>query len=221
MAMKQVGVCLSGCGVYDGTEIHEAVLALLAIGRAGAKAIMMAPDDDQMHVIDHVKGKPAEGEQRSILVESARIARGDIRPLGEVKAKELDALVFPGGFGAAKNLSTFAVDGPDCSVHPQVERLIREMSKAGKPLGFMCIAPVLAAKVLGGEGVTLTIGKDPDTAGALAKMGATHQECGPDDCVVDRDRKVVSTPAYMVAGGPAEMEPGVEKFVREILALAS
>jgi len=216
---KKVGVCLSGCGVMDGSEIHEAVLTLLAIERAGAQAVWIAPDIDQMHVVDHVKGEPVSGERRNVLVESARIARGKIKPLREVKAEDLDALVFPGGYGAAKNLCTFAVDGADCKVNPAVERLVRDMHGAGKPIGVMCIAPAIAAKVLGEKKVLLTIGKDLATAGALERMGAQHRECLVNDCVVDWENKVVSTPAYMLAAGPAEMEEGIEKLVSRVLDL--
>jgi enhancing lycopene biosynthesis protein 2 len=217
---KRIGVCLSGCGVMDGSEIHEAVLTLLAIERAGAEAVWMAPDGDQMHVVDHLKGEPVAGARRNVLVESARIARGEIQNLKDVKADGIDALVFPGGYGAAKNLCTFAVDGPDCQVDPEVERLINEMSEAGKPMGFLCIAPAIAAKVLGDKKILLTIGKDSDTASALGRMGAEHRECEANDCVVDWANKVVSTPAYMLAKGPAEMIDGIEKLIHRVLDLA-
>lgn len=217
---KRVGVCLSGCGVLDGSEIHEAVLTLLAIERAGAEAVWMAPDGDQMHVVDHVKGEPVAGARRKVLVESARIARGEIQNLKDVKAEEIDALVFPGGYGAAKNLCTFAVDGADCQVDPEVERLIREMNEAGKPIGFLCIAPVIAAKVLGSKNILLTIGKDSETASAVGRMGGRHRECEANECVVDWENKIVSTPAYMLAKGPAEMVDGIEKLVNRVLDLA-
>ena len=146
--MTKVGVVLSGSGVFDGAEIHEATLTLLFLDNAGAEIICMAPNVDQMHVVDHTKGE-ATGEKRNVLVESSRIARGAIKDMKEVKAGDLDALIFPGGFGAAKNLCSFAVNGVDCTVNPEVERLIKEMHAAKKPLGFACIAPVIAAKVLG------------------------------------------------------------------------
>lgn len=216
---KRIGICLSGCGVLDGSEIHEAVLTLLAVERAGAEGVWMAPDTDQTDVVDHVKGEPVSGERRNVLVESARIARGKISNLKNVRAEDIDAVIFPGGYGAAKNLSTFATAGANCRVHPEVERLIRELHAAGKPIGVMCIAPTIAAKVLGEKKVLLTIGSDRETAAALQKMGAEHRECMADDCVVDWENKVVSTPAYMLAKGPAEMADGIERLVNRVVDL--
>ncbi len=147
--MAKVGVVLSGCGVYDGAEIHEAVITLLALDRAGAEAICMAPDTEQMHVVNHLTGDVAEGQSRNVLVESARIARGNIKNIKDVKAADIDALMFPGGFGAAKNLCDFAVKGADCSVNPEVTRLVKEVMSAKKPLAAVCIAPALISKVKG------------------------------------------------------------------------
>lgn len=217
---KKIGVVLSGCGVYDGAEIHEAVITLLALDRAGAQAVCMAPNVAQMHVIDHTKGEPAAGESRNVLVEASRIARGKIKDMAAVKASDLDAIIFPGGFGAAKNLCTFAVDGADCSVNPEVERLMREMFTAKKPIGVICIAPAIAAKVLGREGVRVTIGNDRDTAGAINKTGARHVECSVFDIVVDEQHKVVSTPAYMCARSIKEAAAGIEKLVEKVLSMA-
>ena len=146
--MVRVGVLLSGCGVFDGAEIHEAVLTLLALDIAGAEIVCMAPDMDQMHVINHLSGKPVEGATRNVLVEAARIARGQIRDMAEVNVTNVDALIFPGGFGVAKNLCTFATEGPGCSVNPEVSRLVGRMHEAGKPIGFVCIAPAMAANTL-------------------------------------------------------------------------
>ncbi len=146
--MPKVGVVLSGCGVYDGTEVHESVITLLALNRAGAEVQCMAPDMDQLHVINHLTGEEATGETRNVLVEAARIARGDIVDIATVKGGDLDALIFPGGFGAAKNLCDFAVKGADCSVNPEVLRLTKEMVSAKKPVGVICIAPALMAKVM-------------------------------------------------------------------------
>lgn len=217
--MAKIGVVLSGCGVYDGAEIHEAVCTLLAIDRAGAEAVCMAPDMDQADVVDHVAGQPAQ-EKRNVLVESARIARGAVRKLGEVKADELDAVVLPGGFGAAKNLSTFAFDGPDCKVQKDVERLLKEMRAAGKPIGALCIAPAVLAKALGSESPVLTIGNDADTAKGLEAMGAKHKDCGATDVVVDEERKLVTTPCYMLAQRVSEVASGAEKVVENVLRLA-
>jgi enhancing lycopene biosynthesis protein 2 len=221
--MTKVGVVLSGCGVYDGAEIHESVAAILALDRAGAEIVFMAPDVPQMHVINHLAGQPAEGERRNVLIESARIARGNIKNLAQVKAGEIDALIFPGGFGAAKNLSDFAVKGAECKVNADVSRLVLEMHKAGKPVGFICIAPAMGARIFGQagiKGVKLTIGSDKDTAAAIEAMGAEHVKCGVRDCVVDAKNKVVSTPAYMLATRINELAEGIEKLVKEVLRMA-
>jgi enhancing lycopene biosynthesis protein 2 len=218
--MAKVGVVLSGCGVYDGAEIHEATLTLLFLDRAGAEIICMAPNVDQMHVINHLKGE-VTGEKRNVLVESSRIARGAIKDMKDVKAGDLDALIFPGGFGAAKNLCDFAVKGADCTVNPEVEKLIKEMHAAKKPLGFACIAPVIAAKVLGSFGPRLTIGNDKDTAEAIEKMGGKHIDTPVDDAVVCRKNKIVSTPAYMLGPTISKVAVGMEKLVNEVLKLVS
>lgn len=219
--MPKIGVILSGCGVYDGSEIHEAVITLLAIDRSGAEAVCMAPNIDQMHVINHLKGEPAEGETRNVLVESARIARGNIRDIATVKAGDFDALILPGGFGAAKNLCDFAVKGPDCGVNPEVARLVRETVAANKPLAAVCIAPALLARVLGEDkrSPALTIGTDAGTAQALEKMGGKHIDCPVREFVVDRQNKIVSSPAYMLAGRISEAAEGIEKTVRALIEL--
>lgn len=221
MPRPKVGVLLAGCGVFDGAEIHEAVITLLALDRAGAEAICLAPNVRQMHVINHFTGEVAEGESRNVLVEAARIARGAVRDVANAKADELDALLLAGGFGAAKNLCDFAVKGAECSVHPEVARLVRAVHAAGKPVGAMCIAPVLLAKLLGDEHPRLTIGTDKQTAGALEAMGARHVDCEVHDTVVDRDRLLVTTPAYMSAKSVAEAARGIEKLVHEVLELVA
>ena len=217
---KKVGVVLSGCGVYDGAEIHESVITLLALDKAGAKVICMAPDVPQMHVINHMKGEPAAGENRNVLIESARIARGEIKNMKDVTAADLDALIFPGGYGAAKNLCTFAVDGVDCKVNAEVERLVNEMHRAKKPIGFICIAPAMAAKILGSHQPKLTIGSDPGTAQAIEKMGGKHVECTVYEAAVDDVNKVVSTPAYMLGPSIAHVAKGIEKCVEQVLKIA-
>lgn len=216
--MTKVGVLLSGCGVYDGAEIHESVITLLALDRAGAEVLCMAPNIEQMHVIDHASGE-VTGEKRNVLVESARIARGEITDLATVKAGDMDALILPGGFGAAKNLCNFAVAGPEAEVHPEVARIVREMVAAKKPVGAMCIAPAVVAAVLGKDGAKLTIGSDAETAGALEKMGITHVACPVDESRLDEERKLVSTPAYMLAGRISEAATGIEKLVADVLRL--
>jgi enhancing lycopene biosynthesis protein 2 len=220
MKGKKVGVVLSGCGFLDGAEIHEATLTLLALDRAGADIRCMSPNIPQMHVVDHGAGAPAEGESRNVLTESARIARGEIVDIADVVPGDIDALIFPGGFGAAKNLSTFAVDGPACSIDANVSRLIRAMHDAGKPQGFICIAPALAAKALGELSPLLTIGNDADTAAGLAALGATHVNCPVDDIVVDDTLNVVSTPAYMLGPSIAPVALGIDKLVAEVLSRA-
>jgi len=217
---KKVGVILSGCGVYDGAEIHESVITLLAIDRLGAEAVMCAPDRQQLHVVNHLSGEVEEGAERNVLVESARIARGAIRDVAEVTADELDGLILPGGFGAAKNLCDFAVKGADCDVDPGVAALVRAVHEQGKPVAAVCIAPALLAKVLGDEGPELTIGNDADTANALETMGAAHVVCPVREFVIDHERKLISSPAYMLAEGISEAAEGIEKTVAALVDMA-
>lgn len=218
----KIGVLLSGCGVFDGAEIHESVITLLALDRAGAEIVCTAPNVDQMHVVDHRTGEPTD-ETRNVLVESARIARGEITDLAELSAGDLDGLIVPGGFGAAKNLCNFAVAGADAQVHPEVARILRQMLDAGKPVGVCCIAPAVMAAVLRDAGTTgdLTIGSDADTADALEAMGVNHVPCVVEETCVDRERGVVSTPAYMLAGRISEAAAGIEKLVAEVLELCA
>ncbi|MBS0849589.1 isoprenoid biosynthesis glyoxalase ElbB [Citrobacter sp. JGM124] len=216
--MKKIGVVLSGCGVYDGSEIHEAVLTLLALAHSGAEAVCFAPDKPQSDVINHLNGETVE-QQRSVLQESARITRGVIKPLHEASAETLDGLIVPGGFGAAKNLSTFASQGIDCTVDDDFSRLVRDMHAQGKPLGFMCIAPVMLPKIFD-VSLRITIGTDLDTADLLEEMGAEHIPCPVDDIVVDEEQKVVTTPAYMLATRIDEAALGINKLVSRVLELA-
>ena len=218
--MKKVAVILSGCGVYDGSEIHEACAALLALHRHGAEAVICAPDTPQMHVVDHRAGEPVAGAARNVLVEAARIARGAIAPLAELDPAAVDAVLLPGGFGAAKNLCDFAVAGDTCTVNPQVTAFLEAAHAAGKPLGAMCIAPVILARVFGRElAPELTIGNDPTTAQMVAKMGARHVECTAAGTVVDERNRFVTTPAYMLAGNIGEVFDGAEAFVGRLLEL--
>lgn len=217
--MKKIGIVLSGCGVYDGSEIHEAVITLLAIARAGAQAVCFAPDKPQLEVINHLRNEKVVDE-RNVLIEAARIARGAIIPLGQANADELDALIVPGGFGAAKNLSNFAVSGTECLVDSDLRRLTRALHDQGKPLGFMCIAPAMLPKILDMP-VRLTIGTDIDLAEMLEDMGAEHVPCPVDDIVVDEEHKVVTTPAYMLATRIDEAAAGIEKLVARVLDLSA
>ena len=210
-------VVLSGCGVYDGSEIHEAVLTLLAIDRHGGEARCFAPDIAQRDVVNHLTGQPA-AESRNVLVESARIARGKIAPLAEFDPAQADALIFPGGFGAAKNLCSFAVDGPQSSVEPQVARAVKAMVAAGKPVGALCISPAILAGLI--DGVELTIGSDAGTAAALENMGARHRLAGHGEVVTDRARKVATTPCYMLDATISQIAAGAEGVVTALLDLA-
>ncbi|MDZ7323656.1 isoprenoid biosynthesis glyoxalase ElbB [Kosakonia sacchari] len=216
--MKKVGVILSGAGVYDGSEIHEAVITLLAIARHGAQAVCFAPDKWQSDVVNHLTGETL-AEPRNVLIESARIARGNVQPLSQASANDLDALIVPGGFGAAKNLSDFASLGSECTVDSSLKTLALEMHEAGKPLGFMCIAPAMLPKIFDFP-LRLTIGTDIDTAEVLEEMGAEHVPCPVDDIVVDEEHKVVTTPAYMLAEDIAQAASGIEKLVARVLVLA-
>jgi enhancing lycopene biosynthesis protein 2 len=180
----------------------------------------MAPDVEQMHVVDHVKGAPAQGQGRRVLEEAARIVRGQILELSQVSARDLDALIFPGGFGVAKNLCSFAIDGRNMRVLPAVERLAREIRSAGKPSGYVCIAPVIAARLFGSEGVRLTIGNDRDTAAAIESWGARHVDCKVEEIAVDEKLKLVSTPAYMLGPWIAPVATGIDKLVSAVLEMA-
>jgi enhancing lycopene biosynthesis protein 2 len=214
---KKIAVILSGCGVYDGAEIHESVITLLRLDQRGAQVQCFAPNIAQLHVINHLTGEEMP-ESRNVLVESARIARGNIKDIREADVEDFDALIVPGGFGAAKNLSNFAVEGAGCTVQPEVLALAEAFAEAGKPVGLICISPALAAKIYG-PGVTCTIGNDADTAAAMNKMGATHADCAVTDIVEDKARKLVSTPAYMLAQSISEAASGINKLVDRILEL--
>jgi enhancing lycopene biosynthesis protein 2 len=213
-------VILSGCGVYDGAEIHESVCTMVALDRAGAEIVCLAPDREQSDVVDHLTQKPAT-EKRNVLAESARIARGDIQDVTRIKASELDAVVIPGGFGAAKNLSNFASAGASCEVDPGVARLLRDLHAAGKPIAALCIAPAVLGSVFGKDlHPEITIGSDPGTAKAIDAMGARHKDAGVVDVVIDRTNRIVTTPCYMLAGRISEVATGAEKAVAALLDLA-
>jgi enhancing lycopene biosynthesis protein 2 len=212
--MKKFAVVLAGCGVYDGSEIHEATLSLYAIKKQGAEYEIFAPDIDQHHVINHITGEEIP-EKRNVLVEAARIARGKIKPLSEFKAEAFDAILFPGGFGAAKNLCSFAFDGPDCKVNADVERAVRTMHQASKPIGALCISPVVVARILGG--VELTIGQDKETISAIETMGGKHKNTNHGEVIIDKQHNVFTTPCYMLDADIAQIGDGAENIVRVIL----
>ncbi len=218
--MVKIGVLLSGCGVNDGSEIHEAVLTMLALDKLGAERICLAPNIDQRDVVDHLSGV-AVTETRNVLIESARIARGEIRDLATVSAADMDAVIIPGGFGAAKNLSDFAGAGVLAQVQPEVLGFLKDMHQAQKPIGAICIAPAVVAIALGEFNPVLTIGSDPATAAALVSFGARHQDCAVADIVVDQSNRIVSTPAYMLGPGLKEISQGIDKLVQQIVKMAS
>ena len=215
----RIGVILSGCGFKDGAEIHESVLTLLALDKLGCKIICMAPNIDQARVVNHLTGQESK-EKRNVLAESARIARGEIKDAAQVKADDFDALILPGGYGAALNLSTFGKDGAKAEVNKDVARLVKEAHAKGKPIGAICIAPGLIAAVLGKTAhPLLTIGNDPGTAKNLEACGAKHETCAVREFVIDKKNKIVSTPAYMLGPSIAHVAEGIEKCVREVVAL--
>jgi len=216
--MKRIGVMLSGCGVFDGSEIHEATITLLSIDQQGAQAVCMAPDI-MFDVIDHLTQQPT-GEKRNVLKESARIARGNIQNVKDVKIEDIDALILPGGFGAAKNLSDFAIKGPDASVHPEVQRILNEMIANKKPIGAICIAPATVAKALAKHQVNVTIGNDQETAQAIEKTGSSHTQCPVDDICIDDTHNIFSTPAYMLGPGIKDVAVGINKLVTEVIQRA-
>ncbi len=218
--MKKVGVLLSGCGVNDGAEIHESVLTMLFLDKAGVEMILMAPNIDQMHVINHYTGQEME-EYRNVLVESSRIARGEIKDMAEVSGNDLDALIIPGGFGVAKNLCDYAMAGPECSVNPDVYRLIAELRLMNKPIGAICIAPVMMAKILGEqeESANMTIGYDETTSTDIISMGSKHVDCPVTEMIIDEDKKIVTTPAYMEAKSIKEAADGIEQLIKKVLSM--
>jgi enhancing lycopene biosynthesis protein 2 len=223
--MPKVGVLLSGCGVLDGSEIYESVLTILALERAGADVAAVAPDIEQAQVLNHYRGEElrtgdAGGPSRSVLAESARIVRGKVTSLKEVSAHDFDALIIPGGYGVVNNLCTYANDGINARVDGDVKKLIVEMVSLGKPIGALCIAPVLVALCIGERAPSLTVGNDAKTAIDLQRFGATHIETALDEIHVDQKLRIVSTPAFLMANRALEAEAGINKLVSAVLALA-
>lgn len=217
--MKTIAVVLSGCGHRDGAEITEAVSTLIAIGEAKAKYEIFAPDME-FKVTDPLTGEPTP-ETRNVLTEAGRIARGKIRNVSELSAEDFDGLAFPGGFGAALHLCTFASAGAKAKVNPEVARVIKEFHSLSKPIAGICIAPALIACVLGSEGITVTIGNDNGTGTEIAKTGAYHENCAVDDFVTDRENKIVTTPAYMYDDAkPSQVFEGIRKAIFELVEMA-
>jgi len=218
---KRVAVILSGCGVYDGSEIQEASFTLLALSQAGVQVQCCAPDKAQAEVINHFTGQPAADESRNVLHESARIARGKIVPLSEIQAEDFDAVMMPGGFGAAKNLCSYAKDGRAMRVDPEVRRVLQDFHKAGKPIAAVCISPVALAAIFADANpkATLTIGNDAGTAADIEALGAQHCECAVTETIIDRDNKIITSPAYMYDATPAQVFEGIRKSVEDLLSL--
>lgn len=215
----KIGVILAGCGVFDGAEIHEATLTLYFLDKKGAQILVMAPDIQQKDVINHLTGEHMN-EIRNVLVEAARIARGNIKNIDDVKAEDIDGLIMPGGYGVAKNFSNFLEKGPQAQTIPQVKRLLVDMFKAKKPIGAICISPVIVASALREAHPTVTIGTDIDIAKTIEDMGARHLSCPVDQMVVDEENKIVTTPAYMLGKSIKDVAEGIEKLVDEVLRLA-
>ena len=218
--MPKVGILLAGCGVQDGSEIYESVLTILALEKAGATWIAMAPDVDQAHTVNHYTGEETRMEnQRHSLTEAARIVRGKISAVSEISAHNLDALIIPGGFGVVKNLCNFATAGIEAKVNPAAERLIQDLHGLGKPIGALCIAPVLVALALRGENLQLTVGDDAATSLAINRLDAQHHIATVEEIVVDEKNNIVSTPAFMLAHSAGEAEPAITKLVNKVLEL--
>jgi len=218
--MKRVAVILSGCGVHDGSEIHEAVLTLLALDREGAEIVCAAPDIPQAYVFDHQRGKAVKDETRNVRTESARIARGPVENVAELDPAAFDAVIVPGGYGVVKNLSDFAFKGTDFAVNPDVGDFLRRFHELRRPIGLLCISPAIGAHLFGREGFRYTIGTDQETVLALAPLGGKHVSCGVENIVVDDELNIVTTPAYMLAHRITEAEEGINKAVKEVLARA-
>ncbi|HOF16997.1 MAG TPA: isoprenoid biosynthesis glyoxalase ElbB [Bacteroidales bacterium] len=212
--MKKFAVIISGCGNMDGAEIHETLMTLLAIEKKECEYELFAPDKEQHHVINHLTKKEMP-EKRNMLVEAARIARGNIKDISAFSIKNFDAVVFPGGYGVAKNFFTYAFDGINAKVLPEIEKIIKDTHAAGKPIGALCISPVLIAKVLGD--VTVTIGHDKNTTDDIISMGANHINSAPTDVVSDRKNKIFTTPCYMLNAHLVEIAEGVENLIETML----
>jgi len=213
---KRFAVILAGCGVFDGTEIHEATLTFLAIAKAGGSYECFAPDKEQSQVINHLTGK-LMNEERNVLVEAARITRGKIEPLNLYEPEKFDAVIFPGGFGVAKNLSTLAFEGSECTIDPEVELAVLASVEACIPIGALCIAPALIVKIL--PGADVTIGKDRETVKIIEKMGGNHHETSHAEVIIDEKYKLVTSPCYMLDAHILDIAEGTQNVVDELFKL--
>jgi enhancing lycopene biosynthesis protein 2 len=215
MKKKLFAVVLSGSGVYDGSEIHEATLTMLAIMKNGGEYKCFAPDIYQHHVVNHLTGQEMQ-ERRNVLVESARIARGAVKPMSEFDGNKFDAIIFPGGFGAAKNLSSVAFDGVEATVNINVEKAVKQMLELGKPIGALCISPAFIAKIIG-DNVEVTIGTDEGTAKTIEDMGARHVVTTHGEVVIDKKHNVFTTPCYMLDATILDIEQGAINVVKAMM----
>ncbi|RME15273.1 MAG: isoprenoid biosynthesis protein ElbB [Bdellovibrio sp.] len=215
--MKKIAVVLSGCGFKDGAEITESVSTLISLTQNNAEYKVFAPDME-FQAVNHIDG--SSSGTRNILQEAARIARGDVNPLSQLSSNDFDGLAFPGGFGVALHLCSWAQKGANCEVLPDVERVIKEFHESSKPICAICIAPALIARVLGSKGITVTIGEDAETAAEIEKTGAHHEKCAVDDYVTDREFKVITTPAYMYNAKPAQVFKGIQGAIKELVEMA-
>lgn len=215
--MKNFAVILSGCGQHDGSETHETILTLLALDRAGVKWQGFAPDIDA-GVINHVTDTEVQDEKRSVLLESARLVRGNIKPLSSANAANFDAIILPGGMGAVKVLCDWYFNKPNFNLNPDVKKLLDEAVKLNKPLGFICIAPMIIPKIF--SNAKFTIGNDKDLAREIANYGCEHVDCLASDIVVDSQNNVVTTPANMVAASIDEVNQGITKLVNELVKMS-
>ena len=217
--MKNIGVILAGCGYLDGAEIREAVLTLLSIDQHGAKAKIFAPNIDQHHVVNHHSGEETN-ETRNVILESARIARGEIQDLENLDMNELDAIILPGGFGVAKNLSSLAFDGPDGKINEQLNKILHQALELKKPIGAICISPAVICLGIGKSNPKVTIGNDEGTVGAIEALGGTHKQTQANEIVIDEKNKIISTPAYMHGDAPlAKIAEGIDKCVKKVIEL--
>ncbi len=214
--MKKIAIVLSGCGVYDGAEIHEAVMTMYAIVKQGAEYQIFAPDINQHHVVNHITGQVVD-ETRNVLVEAARIARGNVKPLSELDVNQYDGLIFPGGFGVAKNLSSFAFDGANCSVNDEVKALVLKMVELKKPIGALCIAPAMIAKILGNA--TVTIGNEKEPADEIEKIGCKHVQANHGEVIIDKKYKLVTSPCYMLDANIVQIAEGAENTINAMFDL--
>lgn len=218
---KKIAVILCGSGFKDGSEIRESVAALWALSQENVEVQCYAPDAAQADVVNCLTGEPVENESRNMLVEAARIARGKVKPLSQLKAKDIDGIVLPGGFGAAKNLCTFAFQGSKGKVNADLQTILKDLFDAKKPIGAICIAPAVVALALKGKSLTLTVGATSEASQEIEKLGHTHQVTKADEHCADREHKVFTTSAYMYDSAPLhEIFTGIQKVVREVCKAA-